>query len=55
MHILLRWGGGGCHGDMSSSHVARLRIAASCCKLVYNGDCSCPCVHVGVCACENQP
>ena len=34
---------------MSSSHVARLRIAARFCKLVYTEDCSCACVHVCVC------
>ena len=42
----------------SSSHVARLFIAASSCKLVYNGDCSCAWASLcacGVCACENQP
>ena len=40
---------------LSSSHVVRLRIAASFCKLVYTGDCSCACervcVRVCVCAC----
>ena len=34
---------------LSSSHVARLYIAASSCKLVYNGDCSCACASL--CAC----
>ena len=34
---------------LSSLHVARLRIAASSCKLVYNGDCSCACASL--CAC----
>ena len=34
---------------LSSSHVARLRIAASSCKLVYNGDCSWACASL--CAC----
>ena len=42
----------------SSSHVARLHIAASSCKLAYNGIARVPVqasVHVGVGACETSP
>ena len=38
---------------LSSSHVARLRIAASSCKLVYNGDCSCEEQSEQLCTAEN--
>ena len=31
---------------LSSSHVARLPIAASSCKLFYTGDCSCACASL---------
>ena len=26
MHILLRWGGGGCHGDMSTKPMSRSKV-----------------------------